>query len=456
MTRLPPPEQWALCKMNEMEVAEMIERHIDYYAVDKDGNERSVYLPMPFVRHFMRRSDGALPTVAAYSTMPLVLADGNLLAPPGLDRMRGIQFLIQDEVRAIIPQPRDCTADAVKAAMQFLTEQWLVDVATSYAGKATLVAAALTLIERSLLKERPCFFITAGRRGGGKTTSIIMLITAVTGLRPAASSWSSNEEERRKALLSHFLHGMPYILWDNISRGAQIVCPHIERSCTSEFFKDRRLGVSEIAQAGASTIHIFTGNNIGAKGDLASRSLYTRLDVSRADPENRKFEHPDPIGWTEQHRAEIVAALFTTLLGNPQLKTAHDAPGRTRFKMWWRLVGSAIEHAAGLAGQDVDFQKLFRAQDEDDEEAASLADMLEILSSRWPDGFGSKDVAGVINYPKPNETAQTLRDFLLPGALPGYVFSSKSIGRLLKKHLDEPGLQRPAHAHFALSAGSAH
>ena len=44
-----------------------------------------------------------------------------------------------------------------------------------------LIALALTLIERTLLPERPCFFITAGRRGNGKTTAIIMLIKAVTG-----------------------------------------------------------------------------------------------------------------------------------------------------------------------------------------------------------------------------------------------------------------------------------
>ena len=37
----------------------MIEQHIDY--VDEDG--RSVHLPTPFVRHYMRRSDDALPTV---------------------------------------------------------------------------------------------------------------------------------------------------------------------------------------------------------------------------------------------------------------------------------------------------------------------------------------------------------------------------------------------------------
>ena len=438
MTKLPPPEQWVLCKMNEMEVAEMIERYIDFYVEDENGNRRSVHLPMQFVRHFMRRHDGALPTTTAYATIPIVLADGNLLAPEGLDRERGIQFLIQDELRAVIPQGRDCTPERVKAAMEFLCDEWLVDVATDYVGKATIIAAALTLIERSLLPDRPCFFITAGRRGNGKTTTIIMLIVAVTGGRPAAAAWSSNEEERRKALMSYFLHGVPYILWDNIPRGMQISCPHIEKSCTSAYYSDRRLGVSEMVCTAASTIHFFTGNNVGARGDLASRSLHIRLDVDRVDPENRAFKHPDPVGWTENHRAEILAALYTILLGNPQLKAARDAEGKTRFKMWWRLVGSAVENAAKLAGQELDFQKLFITQEEDDEESASLADVLDVLVKKWPDQFTASDVAGMINNPSPNEDEQTLREYLLPGALPNHVFSAKSIGKLLKQHLDEP------------------
>src|SRR5262245_22702028 len=362
MTNLPPPEQWVLCKMNEMEVAEMIEEHIDYYTVDENGNLRSVHLPTPFVRHFMQRHDGALPTVVAIATAPIVLADGVLLAPEGLDLKRSIQFLIQDELRAVIPQHQDCTPERVKAAMEFLCDEWLVDVATDHTGKCIIIADALTLIERSLLPDRPCFFITAGRRGNGKTTTIIMLIMAVTGLRPAAATWSSNEEERRKALLSYFLSGVPYILWDNIPRGAQISCPHIERSCTSAYYSDRKLGVSEMVATAASTIHQFTGNNIGAKGDLASRSLHIRLDADRVDPENRMFKHPDPVGWTENHRAEILGALYTVLLGNPQLKAPRDAAGKTRFKMWWRLVGSAVENM--LTGQELDFQKLFVTQEE--------------------------------------------------------------------------------------------
>jgi hypothetical protein len=81
---------------------------------------------------------------------------------------------------------------------------------------------------------------------------------------------------------------VPYILWDNIPRGTQISCPHIEKSCTSAFYADRKLGVSEMVQTSAASIHIFTGNNIGPKGDLASRSVQVRLDVERVDSATRR------------------------------------------------------------------------------------------------------------------------------------------------------------------------
>jgi hypothetical protein len=189
MTRLPAPEQWVLSKMNEMEIAEMIERYIDYF----DEWDGSVNLPMPFVRHFMRRDDNALPTVVAIANLPIVLADGGLLASDGLDRSRGIIFEIQKELRAVIPASGACNSEAVRQAMQFLCDNWLCDVATDYTGKCTTIAAACTIIQRSLLDERPAFFVTAGRRGGGKTTLLYMLIMAVTGIRPAASAWSNNE-----------------------------------------------------------------------------------------------------------------------------------------------------------------------------------------------------------------------------------------------------------------------
>ena len=66
MTKLAKPEQWVLHRMNEMELAEMIEQHIDYYVEYENGIRRSVHLPMQFVRHYLqRRNDDVLPTVVA-------------------------------------------------------------------------------------------------------------------------------------------------------------------------------------------------------------------------------------------------------------------------------------------------------------------------------------------------------------------------------------------------------
>jgi hypothetical protein len=384
--------------------------------------------------------------------LPLVLADGGVLAEDKFDRLRGIDFRIQPEVTATVPKPGSATDDAVCKAMIFLTEEWLIDVATSYTGKCIIIAAALTLIERSLLDQRPTFFVTAGRRGGGKTTTLVMLIKAVTGIWPAAAAWSTNEEERRKALLSYFLYGVPYILWDNIPRGSQISCPHIEKSCTAAYYSDRKLGVSEMVATAASTIHLFTGNNIAPRGDLASRSLEIRLSLDRYDPENREFQHPDPIGWTDDNRAEILAALYTILIGNPTLKKPRNAPMHTRFKTWWRLVGSAVEHAAKLAAEDVepgaydgegskpcevDFRKLFLASDDEDEDSTSLAEALDIMADQWPMTFSAASVAKLVNDLS-SEPGAALREFLCPGAPTFYAVSPKSIGRRLKTHLDEP------------------
>src|SRR5205814_4462492 len=108
------------------------------------------------------------------------------------------------------------------------------------AGKCVLISMALSVIERSLLPDRPVFWVTAGRRGGGKTTTIIMLLMAVTGIRPAAAAWSPNEEERRKSLLAYLLEALPAIVWDNIPRGSELSCPHIEKACTTAMYSDRR------------------------------------------------------------------------------------------------------------------------------------------------------------------------------------------------------------------------
>ena len=76
--------------------------------------------------------------------------------------------------------------------------------------------------------------------------------------------------------------------------------------------------------------------------------------ADRADPANRNFAHPFPEQWTIDNRGEILKALYTIMIGHPTLKSAHDAQMQTRFPMWYRLVGSAIENATRLVAAEAE------------------------------------------------------------------------------------------------------
>ena len=226
--------------------------------------------------------------------------------------------------------------EAIVKAINFLADEWLCDVQTDFAGKCVLIALALSILERALFADRPVFWVTAGKRGGGKTTTLNMIATALFGKRAAAAAWSTNEEERRKVIFAMLLQGIPFVVWDNIPRGTIISCPHIEKCSTAESVQDRVLGASRNETASCATINSFTGNNVGPKGDFASRSLIARIVVDRPDPENRTFQHPDPIGWTLNHRGQILGALYTVLLGKPRLQQEQNerTQAKTRFKDW--------------------------------------------------------------------------------------------------------------------------
>jgi hypothetical protein len=393
-SRLPAPEQLAIVPLNEMEAAELIEQYVEF--VDKDG--RAVHLQPQFVRHYLKRDDAALPTVTSIATTPIVLPDGTMLGGRGLDRSTGIFFAIPEKLAPMLPKRESCTPERVAEVMRFLCDEWLCDVAADMNGKAIIIACALTVLERALLPMRPAFFVTAGQRGGGKTTTIHMISMATLGLPASAAAWSPSEEERRKALFAYFGAGLPLLVWDNLKRGATVSCPSIEKGLTTEFYSDRVLSESKIKTVPAYTVQVFTGNNIAPKGDMASRSLIVRLMVDRPDPENREFRHSDPIHWTDRHRGQILAALFTVLLGNPRRRPGEHRESETRFRDWWDIIGSAVEYAAAQCGERVSFKTMFMDNDEHDEQTAGRAELLTRLRFKFANqAFNARDVVQAVN-----------------------------------------------------------
>ena len=142
----------------------------------------------------------------AIATAPIILPDGTLLAPVGLDRARGIVFEIQDELRAITPRPEECTPERLAAAMRLLSESSRCATSGADFLNATTLAAALTLDQTASLFGRKAGFLSSppGAAGGGETTLVNMLVTAITGLRAACSSWSNGRRRTPQGLARAF------------------------------------------------------------------------------------------------------------------------------------------------------------------------------------------------------------------------------------------------------------
>ena len=176
--------------------------------------------------------------------------------------------------------------------------------------------------------------------------------------------------------MGYFLYGVPTSCGTTSPRHADLV-PARRESCTSAYYSDRRLGVSETVCTAASTIHFFTGNNIGARGrpGLAQPQYPPRRRPGR--PRERPFKHPNPIGWTENNRAEPGGALHHPAW-QPQLKgraMRKARPGLRCGGAWLALRSSTPPSSPGMSSTS----RISITQEEDDEESASLADVLGVL-----------------------------------------------------------------------------
>jgi hypothetical protein len=440
-----PPAEPVLVELTTTGVELLLEKYVRWVASKKDVADYFAALPIPFTRALMEYPNSKIPVVRAVNTSPLVTPTGRLIDGVGLDRTTGLVHRIDPVMRACVPKGKP-TEEEIEQSLNFLLDEWLVDVALDRVGKCVAILLALTLLLRVLLPERPAFFVTAGQRGGGKTTLISMIIAAVLGRRATAAAWSDSVEERKKALFSYLRQSVAALVWDNIARGSTISCPHIEAALTASEISDRVLGVSRAETVPATTIQIFTGNSIAPRGDMASRSFVVSLNVDRPDPENRGFAHADPLAWTQANREKILRALYVILIGGvlcrPQAQVA-----KTRFKLWWGLIGWPMEYAAGLLDINLDCAELLRSGEAEDEDASAASRVLAILRKRWGDKeFTAQKVVLALSavnsmVEESAEQAQELADAF--GDLAGKVIDKPTallIGKLFQKNLNN----RPA------------
>ena len=145
---LPAPALPLITQLSTTGIALLVENYVAAEA-PSPGRLRDVALSHPFCQALDELTPSRIPTVQGVQVLPLVLHDRSVVLTTGYDQDLRLMMRLDPSLVSVLP--RDAiTVERATKAFRWLCDQWLVDVETDIAGKAVLVAAACSIIERHL------------------------------------------------------------------------------------------------------------------------------------------------------------------------------------------------------------------------------------------------------------------------------------------------------------------
>ena len=308
------------------------------------------------------------PGLEALSTAPILRPDGTICQELGYDRDTRVCY-IPDPGLEIPPIPEAPTKGQLQEAVNALLDPLTEFPFDSDASRANALALLLSVLMRSVIGGCvPLCIVTAPIQGTGKSllASVLGIITVGTLAAQTAPS-RQNEEEWRKRITALLLDGSQMVLLDNFQETQVLESANLAAVVTSNEWKDRRLGKSEILTLPARAVWVVTGNNTRVGGDLPRRSYTVRLDANAERPWQRSgFRHPDILSYVRQNRGRLLAATFTVIrswyhAGKPK---ATGVPAFGSFEEWAGTIGGVLAHA-GIEGFLGNLDELRAVQDEE-------------------------------------------------------------------------------------------
>jgi hypothetical protein len=321
------------------------------------------------------------PPLQAIIEAPVLRSDGTILNAPGYDPPTRLIYVPAKGLD--VPEiPAEPTSLDVAASLDCINDVIGEFPFDSEASRANTLGLMLTPIVRPAINgNTPLGLIDAPQMGTGKGLLAEIVGLVATGRDCAMMSAPNEEDEWRKRITATLRSGATVIIIDNVER--QLKCAALASALTARVWRDRILGLSEMATLPVRATWIATGNNIRVGGDLARRCYWTRLDAKISRPwERTGFKHPDLLAWVSENRGEILGALLTLArawfaAGKPE----GAVPAVGGFDEWARTVGGVIGFA-GVSGFLGNLDKLY---DLADESAQEWERFLEVLKSEFHD-----------------------------------------------------------------------
>lgn len=327
-------------------LASLLARHVEVRQPKTNGEETETTPSAQVLTAVLSgRSWPELPVLRRIIRNPILRPDGTLLQIPGYDPATGYYLAQSTPLEPVPDQP---ARHEVTQAREFLVDRFLADFPwRSLADKANYLALLVTPIIRPFSRSlSPFGVIEATMPGSGKT-----ILTGCVGLLVGqrVMTWTDSEDELRKSITAVLADQVGVVVFDNLEEGTVIGSAVLARLMTERTWTDRRLGTNAATSYPNDRLWLATGNNLRTGGDMASRSVWVRLDPNCPAPEARTgFTIPhldtwilDPANQATVLRAVLTLVLDWTAAGAP---TSSQVPEMRQFTRWAQYLGGFLEH----------------------------------------------------------------------------------------------------------------
>lgn len=381
-----------------------------------------------------------MPDLVEITRMPFVRPDGTVCQTQGYDSDTGTWLNVDDGFPAV---PETPSADEIAEAKDLLLSKVLGDFPFVSPGDRAnylglLLAPALKQVIGGLY---PFGVITAAAPGSGKSL-LTEIISRTYGGNGETNTLSRQDEEVRKVITSKLMtdpHAV--VTFDNIGKTHAVDSPVLAQLMTSSVWSDRALGSNDTVSRVNDKLWLGTGNNVRLGGDMASRSVFVRIDPKMEKPDKRDtslFAVGDLKTWlaTPENQVKIIHALLVLVrswasAGMPRVKIEM----RT-FTPWAQTVGGLLNFH-GIEG----FLSSTEDVDDADDEAYEWAQFLSAWQARHGDDWMT--TAQLLASHKSTQF-EVMSGQIDPwnGSFPvrenGQAYTTHALGAKLKHVLDRP------------------
>lgn len=278
--------------------------------------------------YLARAGHWKLPRLWDVVSSPTLRPDGTILQDPGYDPATHVYY---DPCGIDFPKvPEAPDRYAALDAFAVLKEAFGTFPYEDEVDRAVALAMVLTSVVRRSLPSAPLGAIGAPVSASGKTLLADVIAILPTGAPAPAMTFAETDEEAKKTALAVLMEGDPVVLIDNVERplAGDWLCSVL----TSEIYKQRMLGRTEMISVPTRTLMLATGNHIQVAGDMRSRTLLCRIDSKSERPDQREFTY-DLRERILARRAELVTAALTVM--RAFIATKQDM--RDFCKQWGRF-----------------------------------------------------------------------------------------------------------------------